>query len=417
MKKLLILILALCLPSFATTTASGNVKDLTGTAITSKTKVRFALQNCNSPKVNGTAIVPKLYYEPSLDGSGAFSFSLYANSEITCSSGSSSGGSYLVTISYAGGEPWTNTYCITGVFNLNSATPCTTEPLVTSPTGDTTYVRRDGGNTMAGHLVPNVDNTYNLGSASSYFATAFLNAVRAEQTNAPTCVANYGFIWYDTSNVWKFCANGGGATQFGTGTVTSVGFSTDATWMTVGSSPVTGAGTITYNRTTGLTANQVLATPNGSTGTVGLRALVVADVPANVANRTACYVAGGDNASAALADADDQNDYWINDTGGTMRVTRVWVQSDAGTPIINIQRDDGTAANILTSNLTAATGNGACADSSGGSMSVRGGSITCTNSISATERDLAVGHALNFVMVTAGGTAKRATVCVQLTPQ
>lgn len=65
----------------------------------------------------------------------------------------------------------------------------------------------------------------------------------------------------------------------GSGTVTSVGLSTDASWLTVGSSPVTGAGTITLNATSGLTANRVLATPNGATGTVSLRALVAADLP------------------------------------------------------------------------------------------------------------------------------------------
>lgn len=68
------------------------------------------------------------------------------------------------------------------------------------------------------------------------------------------------------------------------GTVTSVGLSTDASWMSVGSSPVTGSGTITYNKTTGLAANQGLFTPNGSTGVVGLRAMVVADLPTGIAD-------------------------------------------------------------------------------------------------------------------------------------
>lgn len=65
----------------------------------------------------------------------------------------------------------------------------------------------------------------------------------------------------------------------GSGTVTSVGLSTDATWFTVGSSPVTTSGTITLNLTSGLVANKVLASPNGATGTVTLRSLVAADLP------------------------------------------------------------------------------------------------------------------------------------------
>lgn len=75
-------------------------------------------------------------------------------------------------------------------------------------------------------------------------------------------------------------------TASGTGTVTSVGLSTNATWLTVGSSPITTAGTITLNGTTGLTANQFIATPNGSTGAVSLRAIVAADIPTLNQNTT-----------------------------------------------------------------------------------------------------------------------------------
>ena len=64
------------------------------------------------------------------------------------------------------------------------------------------------------------------------------------------------------------------------GTVTSVGLSTNAGWLTVGSSPVTSSGTITLNATTAQAANNVLATPDGTTGVVGLRALVNGDMPA-----------------------------------------------------------------------------------------------------------------------------------------
>lgn len=71
-------------------------------------------------------------------------------------------------------------------------------------------------------------------------------------------------------------ALGGGG---GSGTVTSVGLSTNAGWLTVGSSPVTSSGTITLNTATGQTANQVLASPDSSPGAVALRALVAADIP------------------------------------------------------------------------------------------------------------------------------------------
>ena len=74
---------------------------------------------------------------------------------------------------------------------------------------------------------------------------------------------------------WGACTGGSGS-----GTVTSVGFSSNASWFTVTHSPITTADTITFNLTTGLTANRFVATPNGSTGPVGLRAIVAADIPA-----------------------------------------------------------------------------------------------------------------------------------------
>ena len=91
------------------------------------------------------------------------------------------------------------------------------------------------------------------------------------------------------------------ATPSGAGTVTSVAISTTATWLTVGSSPITGSGTITINPTTGLTANQVLATPNGSTGAVSLRSLVGADLP----NPSASTLGGIESYVA-------QSHQWIN---------------------------------------------------------------------------------------------------------
>lgn len=70
------------------------------------------------------------------------------------------------------------------------------------------------------------------------------------------------------------CCGGGSG-----GTVTSVGLSEDTDFLEVGSSPVTSAGTITLNRTDGLTANRVVATPDNATGKVTTRALVDRDIP------------------------------------------------------------------------------------------------------------------------------------------
>lgn len=63
------------------------------------------------------------------------------------------------------------------------------------------------------------------------------------------------------------------------GTVSSVGLTAPSVFSVSGS-PVTSSGTLALTFATGQTANQVLATPNGSTGAVGLRALVSNDIPA-----------------------------------------------------------------------------------------------------------------------------------------
>jgi hypothetical protein len=77
----------------------------------------------------------------------------------------------------------------------------------------------------------------------------------------------------DTSGNFSFSAVGGGS-------VTSVGLSLSSlSWLSIAGSPVTANGTLALSATTGLSANQVLATPNGSAGAVGLRSLVAADIP------------------------------------------------------------------------------------------------------------------------------------------
>ncbi len=70
-----------------------------------------------------------------------------------------------------------------------------------------------------------------------------------------------------------------GACGSGGAGLTSVGLSTTASWLTIGSSPLTANGTLTITPTAGLAANEFLATPNGSSGPVGLRHLVNADLP------------------------------------------------------------------------------------------------------------------------------------------
>lgn len=74
--------------------------------------------------------------------------------------------------------------------------------------------------------------------------------------------------------VWKETTTAGG------GTVSSVGLTTDASYLTIGGSPVTGSSVLTANKTTGLTANRFVATPDGSVGVADLRAIAKDDLTA-----------------------------------------------------------------------------------------------------------------------------------------
>jgi hypothetical protein len=67
----------------------------------------------------------------------------------------------------------------------------------------------------------------------------------------------------------------------GSGTVTSVAM-TVPTWLSVGGSPVTTTGTLAITAATGQTANRFLASPDGATGAVGLRAIVAGDLSAGL---------------------------------------------------------------------------------------------------------------------------------------
>jgi hypothetical protein len=71
---------------------------------------------------------------------------------------------------------------------------------------------------------------------------------------------------------WTTISGGGG------GSVTSVGLTAPSVFS-VTNSPITTSGNLTLAFATGQTANQVLASPDGTTGAVGLRALTATDIP------------------------------------------------------------------------------------------------------------------------------------------
>lgn len=99
------------------------------------------------------------------------------------------------------------------------------------------------------------------------------------------------------------------ATPAGGGTVTSVGL-TMPTGFTVSGSPVTGSGTLAVGFITGLTANRFLATPDGVTGALSLRAIVPADFITGSISASKC--AGTDGSGNFVLKAGDCA------TGGTV---------------------------------------------------------------------------------------------------
>lgn len=144
--------------------------------------------------------------------------------------------------------------------------------------------------------------------------------VRLSGTNARLGVGTSGQVLTVDSGtglpVWATPGTGGGS---GIGTVTSVAMTVPA-WLSVAGSPITSSGTLAVTATTGQTANQVLATPNGSTGAVGLRALVAADIPVlPVGNLTATAqddiaVGGGSAVYTRLAKGSDSQVLTVDPT-------------------------------------------------------------------------------------------------------
>ncbi len=151
----------------------------------------------------------------------------------------------------------------------------------------------------------------------------------------------------------------------------------------------TGSGGIQRSALTG----DVTATAGSNTTAIAAGAVASAELA--TANKTfKCNFTLFD--STGLLDADDIPSI-SNCTrpGRAITITEIWAETDAGTPSINLQRDDGTPANICTANLTPTTGG-----------------ATCT--IAAAEDNFAATDRLDFVMVLAS-TATRINVAVEYT--
>jgi hypothetical protein len=106
-----------------------------------------------------------------------------------------------------------------------------------------------------------------------------------------------------------------------TGTLTSVGLDGITNFITTGSTPVTGSsGTITMALVS-QTANKVLASPNGSSGTPTFRALVASDIP----DLSATYMPAAGNITVG-GNLTVTGDFTVNGTTTNINTTNMVVE-------------------------------------------------------------------------------------------
>jgi hypothetical protein len=107
------------------------------------------------------------------------------------------------------------------------------------------------------------------------------------------------------------------------------------------------------------------------------------------------YIAGCDNCAILADPTDDQKTIYQN-VVGLMNIAEVTCFADTGSPTINLKRDDGSPANILT-----------------GALACNG---TPNSTFSGTENQLSAGHKIDFDLVSAS-TAHRVTVVIKAVVQ
>lgn len=189
----------------ATTPVTGNLKDLTGTVVNSKARVRLWLRGCNGnqPRVTGQALIaPTLgatYFKDfSPDVNGLISGTVYSNDvNVEC------GGSVNVTwygvqtfVNGVGG-PEMAVKAVDGVtLNITSVTPISVTPVSPSGTGPAIVANPVGGasQTIAGPLVVNAINSSGCDVDATTFSGADIISQTLAAMNSAACALNGGQI-------------------------------------------------------------------------------------------------------------------------------------------------------------------------------------------------------------------------------
>jgi hypothetical protein len=191
---------------------------------------------------------------------------------------------------------------VTGILYGDSSSPQTraaaagdVESLWTGTCSSTTYLRGDGecatppgtgGGTVnsVGLSMPSgfaVANSPVTNSATLAVTTTLSGPLLGTGSGFSTAAASDIVGLFTSCSGTEYLGADGACHSAGAGTVTSVGLSTPSVFS-VGSSPVTGAGTLALTFATGQTANEFLATPDGSSGAIGLRAIASDDIPTSL---------------------------------------------------------------------------------------------------------------------------------------
>lgn len=139
-----------------------------------------------------------------------------------------------------------------------------------------------------------------------------------------------------------------------------------------------------------------LDTATGDIATAQIEAGAV--IPAKLAFLERHIVLTGSGASGVLQDADDQPAVWSNQSGGNMTIAQVWCMTDSATATtIQLQKDDGSPVDMLSSNLS-------CSSTKANTTTFVSG-----------ENVLADGNNLNAVIVSAGGAGKWVAIHLKVT--
>lgn len=212
-----------------------------------------------------------------------------------------------------------------------------------------------------------------------------------------------------------------GVQGVGTGTVTSVAVAVPTGFTSTGG-PVTTAGTITIGFAAAQTANNFLATPDGSAGALSLRAIVAGDIPNLPANKIATgevAIANGGTGAAtaalamtALSPQTTKGDLIVYSGSGTGRLAAgTNGQVLTANSLVANGVDWETPANVVTNPVTRVTST-SYAMLSGDLVMLSDRSTTIASNVTlltapgdgrlATVKDLANNASTNNITITAG---------------